>query len=261
MKNAALWNKLQAFSFDLPEANFSFSKRLARENNWTETYTGSVIEEYRRFLYLCVEAGHQVTPSDDVDQAWHLHLCYTRSYWEDLCRDTLGHSIHHGPTKGGSREHSKFSDWYSRTLASYQREFHTPPPSRIWPAPTTRFAPRNFQRVDTNSNLVVSKRKLVLGLTVVGGAIALTGCSNNEGSAFGIFFFVFIIAVAYSIIKKGGKGGGKGGGSGHGCSAGGSSSGWFLWGGNDSGSDSSDGGSSGCSSGCGGGGCGGGCSS
>ena len=58
MKNVALWNKLQAFSFDLPEADFSFSKRLARENNWAAAYTESVIQEYHRFLYLCVEAGH-----------------------------------------------------------------------------------------------------------------------------------------------------------------------------------------------------------
>ena len=260
MKNAALWTKIQSFSFDLPEADFSFSKRLARENSWTDAHTAGVIEEYRRFLYLCVEAGHQVTPSDAVDHAWPLHLCYTRSYWHDLCRDTIGHPIHHGPTKGGSQERAKFSDWYSCTLKSYEREFETSPPEEIWPESSLRFAPRNFQRVDTRSNLVISKRKLILGFALVGGGIGLTGCTNKGGSAFGIFFFLFILIVAYFIIKGGGKGGGKRGGGGHSCGGGGSSSGWFLWGGSGDSGDS-DGGSSGCSSGCGGGGCGGGCGS
>ena len=65
-------------------------------------YTDRVIEEYRKFLYLLASAGHPVTPSDQVDQAWHLHLTYTRSYWEDLCEKTIGKPLHHGPTKGGA---------------------------------------------------------------------------------------------------------------------------------------------------------------
>ena len=81
--NEALWNRLEEFSFDKPGVDFSFSERLRHENQWSAEYTERVLMEYRRFLYLCVEAGHPVTPSDAVDQAWHLHLCYTRSYWEE----------------------------------------------------------------------------------------------------------------------------------------------------------------------------------
>ena len=32
------------------------------------------IEEYRKFVFLALVAGHQITPSDQVDQVWHLHL-------------------------------------------------------------------------------------------------------------------------------------------------------------------------------------------
>ncbi|MEZ6192343.1 MAG: hypothetical protein R3C45_13785 [Phycisphaerales bacterium] len=49
-----------------------------------------MVNEYRRFCYLAIAAGHTVTPSDEVDQAWHLHLLYTRDYWEDFCPNVLG---------------------------------------------------------------------------------------------------------------------------------------------------------------------------
>ena len=76
------------------------------------------IEEYKRFVFLAMAAGHPVTPLDEVDQVWHLHLCYTRSYWEDLCGEVLRAPLHHGPTRGGAAERARFDDQYRRTLAS-----------------------------------------------------------------------------------------------------------------------------------------------
>ena len=59
-----------------------------------------MIEDYRRFCYLAVAAGHEVTPSDAVDQAWHLHLIYSCDYWEKSCPLVLRADLHHGPTSG-----------------------------------------------------------------------------------------------------------------------------------------------------------------
>ena len=59
--------------------------RLASENGWSREYAVRVMQEYRRFAFLAVAAGHPVSPSDAVDQAWHLHLVYTRSYWDEFC--------------------------------------------------------------------------------------------------------------------------------------------------------------------------------
>jgi len=98
--NTALWQKLESFPLDDPSSGLRFSDRLARENGWSAAHSSGVIAEYRKFLYLCATAGHPVTPSDAVDQAWHLHLCYTQSYWDDLCGDILRFPLHHGPTKG-----------------------------------------------------------------------------------------------------------------------------------------------------------------
>ena len=68
-----------------------------------------MISEYRRFVFLALAAGHPVTPSDQVDQAWHLHLLYTNSYWNRFCGETLGRRLHHGPTQGGASERDKFT--------------------------------------------------------------------------------------------------------------------------------------------------------
>ncbi|MGF2075510.1 glycine-rich domain-containing protein, partial [Enterococcus casseliflavus] len=90
-------------------------QRLARENGWKLEFTRRVVAEYKRFIFLAIVAGHAVTPSQQVDQAWHLHLLYTRSYWDDFCGQVLGLRIHHGPTQGGSAEQAKYRDWYDRT--------------------------------------------------------------------------------------------------------------------------------------------------
>ncbi len=67
-----LYRRIQAFDLDAADAKWPFSLRLARENCWDEGFTRRVIEEYRKFAFLAMAAGHPVTPSDQVDQAWHI---------------------------------------------------------------------------------------------------------------------------------------------------------------------------------------------
>lgn len=188
MKNVELWNQLQEFKFDLEGAAFPFSRRLAADNGWSEDYALRVIEEYRRFLYLGICADHPVTPSDEVDQAWHLHMVYTRSYWEDLCGKVLGKPFHHGPTRGGETESSKFHDWYGKTLATYEAEFEQPAPQSIWPTTTDRFS-NQFQRINTRQNWVISKstvrRASTAALAGIGAVsqAALLSSQNSQWSS------------------------------------------------------------------------------
>ncbi|MFN3152669.1 TIGR04222 domain-containing membrane protein [Bremerella sp.] len=130
----ALWSKIEAFSFDEPGTTLTFAARLARENGWRLGFAQRVIDEYRRFLFLSMVAGHAVSPSEAVDQAWHLHLTYTKSYWEKLCGEILPRPLHHCPTRGRKEESEKFDDWYTKTLASYEEYFGDPPTSDIWPS-------------------------------------------------------------------------------------------------------------------------------
>ncbi len=114
------------------------------------SFAARAISEYRRFLYLAVVAGHQVSPSDDVDQVWHLHLLYTESYWNRLCCDVLAMPLHHHPTTGGASERAKFDAWYRTTLESYRRVFLEDPPADIWPNPERRASGTDrYQRVNT----------------------------------------------------------------------------------------------------------------
>jgi hypothetical protein len=127
-----LWQALSAYEVGPVDADLSFTARLARENGWSRAHAARVFEEYRRFLFLAVTAGHAVTPSDAVDQVWHLHLTYTRDYWERLCPQVLAQPLHHGPTKGGREEGTRFFEQYAQTLRSYEAAFG-PAPEDIWP--------------------------------------------------------------------------------------------------------------------------------
>ena len=104
----ALYEKIQAFSLDAIDAVYPLSGRLVRQNRWSLVYTQRTIEEYKKFVLLAMITDHPVTPSEQVDQVWHLHLIYSYSYWEEFCPKVLGRSLHHGPTKGGAQEELKY---------------------------------------------------------------------------------------------------------------------------------------------------------
>ncbi len=253
-----LWQAIGQFSIDEGEPAFTFAARLARENGWTLQWSQRVIEEYKRFIYLAMAAGHPVTPSDEVDQAWHLHLTYTRSYWERLCGQVLPRPLHHGPTRGGEAESAKFHAWYSDTLASYARLFGEAPPADVWPPAFERFAPARFERVDRRRYWLLPRPRI--RRAVACGIIPAAGVMLPGAWLLGLmdspFVWLLVIAAGIMVVirvirgvnmgrRRGGKRGNGGGWWGGGCGAGGCGAG---------------GGGDGCgASGCGGGSCGGGC--
>ena len=192
---------MQAYSLDVPEVSFPFSQRLARENSWTFDYAHRVIEEYKKFAFLAVAADHPVTPSDQVDQVWHLHLLYTHLYWGDFCPQVLQCPLHHGPTKGGGEESQKFHIWYDRTLASYKHFFCEPPPVDIWPPAAIRFSPdiEGFQRVNIYHHWVVPK----VQFSVPQGLQRIQGLPKEIVNTFGsnrIRSLVFIILASAMMV-------------------------------------------------------------
>lgn len=154
--------KIMAFELDEEGAQLPFTARLAREQGWTHVFAGRVVEEYKRFVAMAMLSGHTVTPSEEVDQVWHLHMVYTKSYWHYFCRDVLGRELHHTPTGGGQDENNKFEDWYAKTLDSYQRIFQSSPPKDIWPSVRKRFATAGCGRwVDTANFWLLPKPKFL----------------------------------------------------------------------------------------------------
>ena len=157
----ALYEKIQAFSLDAIDAVYPLSGRLVRQNRWSLVYTQRTIEEYKKFVLLAMIAGHSVTPSEQVDQVWHLHLIYSYSYWEEFCPKVLGRSLHHGPTKGGPQEELKYRDRYRKTLEAYERTFGYAAPSDIWPTSDRRFGiDTQVERVNVKQNWVIPKPAL-----------------------------------------------------------------------------------------------------
>ncbi|MDJ0601160.1 MAG: hypothetical protein QNJ37_20245 [Crocosphaera sp.] len=128
----ALYNKIQAFSLDKPNANYSYTQRLMDENNWSLDYTKRIIEEYKKFVFLAVISPGSLTPSKIIDKAWHLHLIYTDSYWNQFCPHILGCYLHHDPSHGGEAELEKYHHDYQKTIAIYQNCFGYLPPDDIW---------------------------------------------------------------------------------------------------------------------------------
>lgn len=159
-----LWHRIAAHQIGPEDASLTFAARLSRENRWSLAHAERVIGEYRRFCYLAVTAGYEVTPSDAVDQVWHLHLTYSRDYWQTFCPEVLRTDLHHGPTKGGKNERVRFYQQYAATLAAYEASFGEAPPADIWPAARTRFSV-DPQGVRVNFfDVIVLKRRVALAL-------------------------------------------------------------------------------------------------
>lgn len=152
-----LWRRIKAFEIGDTNSEFSFTDRLARENGWTLEYAIRTILEYKKFMFLICLAEHPLTPSDQVDQVWHLHLIYTESYWIEFCKNTIKRHIHHGPTKGGGDEKRKFHNGYEATKELYKLTFKTEPPTDIWPSGAVRFGQIRFIRVNLHTHWVIPK--------------------------------------------------------------------------------------------------------
>lgn len=177
-----LWQALERYQVGPPGAALGFTDRLARENRWQPAFAEQVIGEYKRFCYLAVTAGHEVTPSDAVDQAWHLHLTYSRDYWDRFCPEVLGAPLHHGPTAGGDAERARYFEQYAQTLKSYEAAFGEVPPVEVWPAAAQRFGrDSRAVRVRPDSVTFVSQRAVMVVAAAL--AVLLVGLGWLLGSS------------------------------------------------------------------------------
>lgn len=224
-----IWQALAAMRIEPEGAALSFTRRLARENGWSRGHAEAVMHEYRRFLYLAATGTTEVTPSDQIDQAWHLHLAYTRHYWEELCARIIGRPLHHGPTAGGVSEGRKYRALYAETLRRYRDTFGEEPPGDIWPPSDIRFGTR-YQWVDCTRHYLLPRKAVSLA-GMAGGSALLAACTALVaktaqpvaptpvdrvldyafGSNFGFFLtvailFVLMVAIVTLIERMRGRG-------------------------------------------------------
>ncbi|WP_221089053.1 glycine-rich domain-containing protein [Deinococcus aquaedulcis] len=169
-----LWTALQ--HHDLPPA---LLRRLSQAQGWTPAQTQVAAREYRRFVYLAATCPHPVTPSRAVDEVWHLHLTFTRDYWERLT-PLLPRPLHHEPGEGHPEDAARFEAQYAQTLEAYAAAFGHPAPADVWPRPrpaevTTAASPP--QRTRGSARLsglgLATLAALVAGLTFAWSPAAL----------------------------------------------------------------------------------------
>ena len=171
-------------------------------------FADRVVTEYKKFMFLAVVAGHTVSPSVEVDQAWHLHLVYMQSYWREFCGEVLQQPVHHGPTKGGQQEQDKFVDLYERTKQSYQAFFGESPPQDIWPSSKIRFDTANGSKWISSKNYWIIRKPNFSKLftpeafpIAVGAAIPLlVAWSPYELSGKYFLLFYAIVALLGAIV-------------------------------------------------------------
>lgn len=201
-----LWKKINNFQLDKEGISLSFSKRLARENGYSEQFAKEIVEEYKKFIFMCCVSEQPVTPSNLVDLAWHLHLTYTKSYWIDLCQNTVQQEIHHTPTEGGKFERSKFKGRYEYTLDLYERKFGYEPNIGIWENTEKRFE-INFINVDKTQNWIIPKIYFIKNLKFILGflfcSFLFASCSSgNETTLYSIVAIIVFVSVITSIGRS-----------------------------------------------------------
>ena len=198
-----LWHRIEAYDFDKLGGAYLFSSRLATENGWTSNYTGRVIEEYKRFCYLSVRAGHAVVPSDQIDQVWHLHLRFTREYRDAFCAEVLGTDLHHSPASNGdAEEFEHHRDLYMDTLKVYEGLSGERPPADIWPSPETQFGNSSaMRRVNTADFIIVRRppRGLLWALQIA--LVIATLFARWEGE-YNIALAVGFVTVALGVYRE-----------------------------------------------------------
>jgi hypothetical protein len=124
-----LWLKLNLMNADGLQAFAPLMEMMQKQMGQNAEMTQRVIEEYRKFLFLAMRAGHQVIPPGPVNDAWMMHLQNAQNYWE-----SLGQMITERPAAQGfdAKQFSSMADTWKMTLESYEKFFGTKPPMDIW---------------------------------------------------------------------------------------------------------------------------------
>jgi len=181
-----------------------FWQKLCKENAWSLTFSKNAFDEYKKFIYLAKIYGCKVVPSKTVDTIWHLHMTFTKSYWNELCQEVLQMEFHHVPSPPGEVAKCLDNECYEKTKELYKNEFGYTPPSLYWPPLSKR-----------------KYNKFHVSFISFFCATLLTACTSTMFNDIELLLkWVIGIFVIYKILSWFGKGGsgGSGGGGGSSCS-------------------------------------------
>lgn len=108
--------------------------RLHEETGHPVDVCYTLVEEYRRYMYLVGSTGETLAPSPIVDLVWGLHVADERAYFDDFCQRVIGRTIYR-PEGAPLAEFVLQDDPdYIKTLEYYAQEFGRPQ-VQFWPDP------------------------------------------------------------------------------------------------------------------------------
>ena len=130
----SLWHHLEGYSFHERPLAQSLVERLQEETGHSVDVCYTLLEEYRRFIYLVGSTGDVLAPSPIVDVVWRLHAEDAEAYYDDFCPRVIGRTIYRP-----DGDHSDLLDFqddpaYGRTLDYYAQEFGRAQ-VQYWPDP------------------------------------------------------------------------------------------------------------------------------
>ena len=171
-----------------------FLDKLIEKTKWSKHKARAAVKEYLRFLTIIARFGAKQTPSAAVDEVWHIHLQFTKDYWEYLCPKILGINLHHVPTGKSPEEKVENRSHYASTLQHYQELFGDPP-AEFWPQP------RHGRRLRPINKFYLSPAAVVFSLALLCciGATNFTFLPKVSGRDFLLYYG--IILVVYNILS------------------------------------------------------------
>lgn len=199
----ALWDRIRHYTFDEDlNAPVTFLSKLKKEQQWYEGFANRAIEEYKRFVFLCCVIKEGASPSHVVDQVWHLHLTYTKTYWHQFCLKVLQKELHHYPSNGIKETDEKLQEKYLATLQAYHSYFDELPPLDIWPN-------GQLDKAIQKSEVFPDKYKIWLLIAVIGGPFLFKEfwMFDLTGPEFLTYFFLVMLigwgtTLAYLLDRK-----------------------------------------------------------
>jgi hypothetical protein len=93
-------------------------------------FADAILREAKRMLLLRCIRKHPVTPSIEIDDAWHEMILFTRFY-QSFCKFLGGGFLHHDPEPETPVEDDG-TPLYDLTRQWYREEFGSAPDERYW---------------------------------------------------------------------------------------------------------------------------------
>lgn len=112
-----LWLRLAFLERETAGRQLSLSRLVADTLGCDASMARRLVEEYRRFLFLLMRAGHAVTPPPAIERVLKMHEHHALNFWE-----ALSAMVTERPMVGGG----------TNVAESYERIFGSPPPADIW---------------------------------------------------------------------------------------------------------------------------------